>query len=240
MTFFTATIQEKKQEVEDTYIFQLVPNETYPTFLPGQYCYLKNPEYKNPDEVHPFSIASSPLEKRYLEFCIKAYGQWTQTFAKKQIGEIIKISQPEGKFTWNNNVNHAVFLLGGIGISPIMSMLRSLVKNNHKPDSLTMLYGNRTPQTIAYNDELQQLQKDLPNFKIIHIFSHVPKEHPWKGYRGFITKDIIEREVHVDMKPIFFIVGPPIFLQKMEQTLALLNVEKNDIRKESLDIHDNT
>ncbi len=235
MKYSEAVIQNIKQELDDTYIFQCVLNQQQiPSFLPGQYCYLANPTYKNPLEFHPFSIASSPLEKNYLEFCIKVYGSWTQTFCKKKQGDTFFLSENTGTFTWNKEIDRAVFLLGGIGISPIMSMLRFIAANKDKPSSLVMLYGNRTPETIAYEKELIQLQKIIPSFAVINIFSELSSPPSAKSYSGFITKEIIEKEVDQIHKQTFFIIGPPPFLQSMDNVLKDLSIDKKKIKTESI------
>src|SRR6185437_3945247 len=100
----------KQKEVEETYIFRLKPQEDLiPHFFPGQYCFLKNPQFENPDEAHPFSIASSP-ETTYLEFCIKEMGDWTENFCEKtRVGDTIFVSNPQGNFVWDSTIQNAVF-----------------------------------------------------------------------------------------------------------------------------------
>lgn len=233
MQFIQATIQERKQLLKDTYIIRLKPIEYTFTFLPGQYVFLKNPAYL-PDEAHPFSIASSPLEKNYLEFCIKVYGDWTERLSTLKKGSLLYLSHPLGNFIWKNNIEHVVFLLGGIGISPIISMLRYLSQQHDVPKTITILYGNRTPETIVYRDELEQLTEILP-IKLVHIFSHIADSHPWEGYRGFITEEIIENETHLQEKPTFFVIGPPIFTEKVKKILLHLHTSPDYIKEELLE-----
>jgi len=236
MKYYPSVILSKKYEVEGTFIFRcaLKRDNNALSYLPGQYVYLANPTYKNPWEAHPFSIASSPTQKKYLEFCIKVYGPWTQELSKKKIGDSLYISQNTGNFIWNSDISHAAFLLGGIGISPIMSMLRFIAESNKQPSSITMLYGNRTPDTIAYKRELELLQDIIQNFNILHIFSDLSGNHSGQGYHGFITEDIIKKEINLRKKPTFFMVGPPIFLQKMKSILQDLTIRKDKIKSESL------
>lgn len=232
----TYFISSKKKEVEDTYIYTLSPKN--PTdeilFKPGQYVFLQNPAFVLPDEQHPFSIASSPTEKRFLEFCIKAYGDWTENLTTMEISAPLFVSDPMGKFVWDNHITNAAFLLGGIGISPIMSMLRYLREINNNPQ-ITLLYGNRTPETIAYNAELEDLKHHFKKFKRVDIFSHLPKNHPWNGYKGFITPEIIKQEIDLSSSPTLFIIGPPIFIQKMKKIFSDLHIAKTFIKEELLE-----
>lgn len=237
MNFYNCTVTKKWIEAEDTQIYQLKPttDEDSFSFLPGQYVLLKNPDFERPDEEHPFSIASSPVNHDYIEFCIKTYGDWTNALSQVSEGTTLRVSEPIGTFTWNSSLQHAVFLLGGIGISPIMSMLRFIRDMKLSPESLIMLYGNRTPETVAYRKELDELQDNL-SLKIVDIYSHLPDDHLWKGHRGFITKEVMDEEVNFTLNPTFFIIGPPIFIQKMDELLDSYNIPKEKRKKEDLSI----
>lgn len=235
MKFYEYTLANKILETGDTHIYQFTPKnyEEAFSFFPGQYVLIKNPKYKA-EEEHPFSIASSPTDPSMLEFCIKTYGDWTEEMAKAQRGDTFLISDPQGKFTWESDTLHAVFLLGGIGISPIMSMLRFIKDMKLDPQSLIMLYGNRTPESVAYRKELEALQHDLHTLKIVDIYSHLPDDHPWTGYRGFITKDILQKEVNLTLQPTFFIIGPPVFIKKMDELLDIFSIPSGKRMKEDL------
>lgn len=229
-------ILEKKETAEDTHIFVVKPEDKHPLhFKAGQYVFLKNPNSTQPDAPHPFSIASSPTEDS-LEFCIKTYGEWTKQLKEASVGDLLEISEAQGNFIWDSAVEDGVFLLGGIGISPIMSMLRLIRTQQTHPHSLIMLYGNRTPQTVAYREELTKLQKALPMLKIVDIFSHLPEGDLSTGYRGFITKEILEKEVNLITKPTFFYIGPPIFIQKMDDLLTALHIPETNRRKEDFSL----
>jgi ferredoxin-NADP reductase len=202
-------------------------------FQPGQFCYIKNPQFHNPEDARPFSIASPPEETNYLEFCIKQYGEWTHQLAQTNVGDTLNISTPTGTFMWDESVKHAVFLIGGTGIAPIISILRHLEKQKSET-RLTLIYGNRIPETSLYSDELERLEKTLKHFHVVHIYSHLPQDHSWPGYRGFINPDVINAEADLHQSPVFFLVGPPVFTQKVTEFLAKLNVSPTDIRQELL------
>lgn len=233
MTYSPYIIHSKTRTAIDTYLYHLKPATTETIlFKPGQYVFLRNPQSSHPDEDHPFSIASSPLQTGSLEFCIKSLGDWTKELENMSLGSLLHLSEPHGSFTWDTSILHGVFLLGGIGISPIMSMLRFMGDMKLKPESLIMLYGNRTPSTAAYVQELKDLQHVLPTLKIVDIYSHLSDTDPWEGYRGFITRDILESEINLTLKPTFFYIGPPVFIEKMDSLLHELNVPEAQRRKE--------
>lgn len=201
-------------------------------FQPGQYVFLKNPKSVTPDEEHPFSLASSPTNKNYLEFCIKLLGDWTSELTELTSGDTIMISDPQGSFVWDNATNYAAFMLGGVGISPIMSMLRYIADTNQKP-KIIMLYGNRNHEYIAYAKELDSLKTKL-DLKVVYVFSHLPEHDPWKGYRGFITQAMVKAEVDLSKHPVFFVIGPPIFLEHMQNELRDLTIPDSNYRTENL------
>lgn len=233
MAYTLLPLLSKNHVNGDTTLYEIALPQWH--FKPGQYVLLKNPHSKTPDEEHPFSIASSP-ENSTLEFCIKTCGDWTKELGNINPGDMLEVSDPQGDCLWDENIQNVVFLIGGIGISPVMAMLRSIAKQQSKPLSVVLLYGNRTPQTIVYKNELEKLKQALPMLRIVHIFSELSLPPDSKSYIGFITRDIIEQSVTLANKPTFFVIGPPIFLTKMTKILISLRVLKKNIRCEDLSL----
>ena len=234
MKFNEYIISSLTTEAPEIFILQVIPktNKEIFHFQPGQYCYIKNPAYKDLDEAHIFSIASSPDTKTYLEFCIKVYGDWTKKLSKTKKGRLLRISNPVGKFTWNNVIDrNAVFLVGGVGISPTMSILSYINKKRYK-GNLLLIYGNRTQDTIAYRQELAGLAQKIKRLRIVHILSHLLPNDSWQGYRGFVTAEVLQKEVNFHINPTFFVIGPPIFIEKMDAILKDCKVQGDKIKHE--------
>lgn len=227
--YFPYEIVSNRHEAEDTSLIRLRPQSAKKyLFIPGQHCYLKIPDS---EIAKPFSIASAP-EEHYLEFCIKTYGPFSQSLTMLEPGDTVLASEPTGSFVWDKSIKNASFLIGGIGISPIVSMLSHIEKTNQHPE-LTLFYGNRTPETKAYAKKLSHLEKSIP-LRVIDIYSHLDPKNPWSGYRGFITKKIIQKETADLSHIIFFLVGPRIFLEKMSTLLLSLHITKKNIRTEKI------
>lgn len=221
----------KKQQVASDIIIFTTTTKTHTAFKPGQFVYLRNPKWHDPKEPHPYSLASSPTDTTY-ELCVRGVGDWSNEMVKSSIGDIINVSEPQGSFVWDESVSTAVFLLGGVGISPIMAMLRSMHKNH--TNRLTLLYGNRTPDTVVYREELEKMKESL-GLKVVYIYSDLPKNHSWTGYTGFFTKDIIERESNLNNNPVFFVVGPPVFITHIQAIMDELGIPKEQLRTEHLE-----
>ncbi|KKQ96545.1 MAG: hypothetical protein A3C27_01820 [Candidatus Levybacteria bacterium RIFCSPHIGHO2_02_FULL_39_36] len=229
MKFFDHRIIDINFDSEDVFILKVKPlRGRVLNFKPGQYTRIIIPDHPKTRE-HFFSFASSPENKSYLEFCIRIYGNWTKALSQLKKGKIIKISSPMGSFIWKNGIRNAVFIVGGIGISPFMSMLRYIVKKN-SIEKITLLYGNRTQQTISYKKELEEISKKI-TLKIIHIFSEEKEKLYIPAYHGFITKKIIEKEIDFSAKPVIFITGPQVFIEKMLPVLGKI-ADKEKIKFE--------
>lgn len=232
MDFYPYSITDLKLDAEETYILRLKPKDGSQvfSFLPGQFCSIKNPRYEKPDEPHMFSIASSPNTRDYLEFCLKVYGNWTHSLVKSKIGDELLIAGPYGRAILDENIHYLVLLIGGVGIVPAMSLLR-YVKEEKKDVEIILLYGNRTLATAPYKNEIDDIYQSIKG-KVVHILSHLVPEDPWIGYRGFITDEMIKKEVDFSRNPTFYMCGPHVFIQKMTAVLNGLNVEEAKIKKE--------
>lgn len=232
MEFLDYVIKEHKEEVQGVYRVKLAPKngEQIFAFEAGQFCQIKNLNAPRPEHPHSFSIASSPAVREYLELCFKPYGPWTQHFASMNPGEEVLVAGPFGKFTFDDSLENAVFLAGGVGIVPLFSMLQSLAEQHRNP-TITLLYGNRTPDQIAFKQELTTLQHQLP-LKIVNIYSEVETGTQTDGYTGFITKEIIAQEVDLSKNPTFFLCGPPVFVQLMNALLKEEGIEITRIKQE--------
>ncbi|HLL60340.1 MAG TPA: FAD-dependent oxidoreductase [Candidatus Nitrosocosmicus sp.] len=209
----------------DTFILKIVPKkgEVF-QFKPGQYI-----QISAFDNIRSFSIASSPHTRDYLELCIRIYGGWTRKLSELDIGSEISIDGPFGTFTWSDLYTNNVFLIGGIGISPIMSMIREMEIHNKKVQNV-ILYGNRTT-TIPYKKELDNICSKL-HYSIQYILSAVGPNEKWNDYKGFINEEILLKEANLESKPTFFISGPPVFIELMKKILIKFNIESEKIKYE--------
>ena len=226
-------IDSIRKDPADFYRLVLIPQDGGEVFnfLPGQFARIGIPSIDKPNTGRQFSIASSPSTRTHLEFGFKVYGSWTETLSKQSVGSTLEIMGPLGRFVWNDDIPYAVFLSGGIGITPFVSMMRHM-EEAHYDGEVKLIYGSRTPETIAYKDELTTLAQKLNQASIVDVFSDIPAETQVKGYRGFVTEDILKKEVDFSRKPTFFLCGPPVFVNLMNALLKSMDVPPIQIHME--------
>jgi ferredoxin-NADP reductase len=126
----------------------------------------------------------------------------------------------------------AVFLVGGIGITPFRSMILQAAKDKleHK---LYLFYSNRRPEDAAFLDELQEAEKQNPNYKFIGTMTDTRKsKRPWRGETGYITGEMLTKSMRVLNGPIYYTAGPPGMVVAMRQMLITSGIGDDDIRTE--------
>ena len=144
----------------------------------------------------------------------------------------MKLLGPIGEFTLGNGGRPAVFIAGGIGITPFMSMLRQAAAER-SPQPLVLLYSNRRPEDAAFLGELQELERQNGNFRLVATMTEMSKSaRPWSGQTGFVDADLIRRATRGLTAPIYYVVGPPAMVLAMQETLRGAGVSDEDIRSE--------
>ena len=229
-----AEIIKKIKEAKDTYSFYLKPEKNI-KFSPGQFIYITLPVLKYPDKrgsTRHFTIASSPSDKKIMFTTrIRQSSGFKKTLVELKKGEIIEINGPNGTFIVDENEKGPhVFIAGGIGITPYMSMLNYKIKKGLKYKA-TLIYSNTTKEATAFEKELNQFaEKD----KSLSIFYTLTRETPksWKGQRGRVDKKMLQDILITNEVPTshFWISGPPAMVDSMEKAVESLGVNPDNIR----------
>jgi predicted ferric reductase len=206
-------------------------------YRPGQFHFLTL--YRSADsrhEQHPFTIASSPANRSTICCSIKASGDYTATIGKTKVGDRAALLGPFGRFSCilHPTENDLVFIAGGIGITPFMSMLRHMAAAAALCD-VVLFYANRTEKDIAFSKELENIAaKGAPRLRVIHVLSRADSD--WKGERGHITIELIERECRSLAGRAFYLCGPPVMTTGLAKNLKKAGVKSRNIRSESFAI----
>lgn len=166
----------------------------------------------------PLSISSSPTEKGYLEFTKKIT---TSDFSKGLVGlkvfDSIVIQYPFGNFTFPGDTAKIAFISGGIGITPIRSICKDLTDRG-SDTSVILLYGNNSVDEIAFKDDLDRMQSQNRNMKVIHVLRTAPEG--WKGCTGIISEDLIRKEIPDYLERRFYLCGPPSMVHAFNDILT--------------------
>lgn len=203
----------------------------------GQFFFLTI-NVKGEDAVHHFSFSSSPTDKGYIEFTKRiTASDFSQTLAALKPGTWAHLQGPDGSFTLPRNPRPLAFLSGGIGITPLRSMIRYIVAKG-LPYDVVLLYGNNTYDDIAFRDELTELAASHPRIRVEHILSGPNFPPGWPGRRGFINRDMVGELVPDHGQRLFYISGPPKMVISLEEQLSALGVPANQIRRDSFTGYD--
>ncbi len=206
-----------------------------PPFRPGQYINL----FLDVDGVmtsRPYSIASQPgAQTMELTVRDKPDGFVAPYILNELIiGDEVHSTGPEGHFYHEplTDGHDLVFLAGGSGITPFMSMIRFFLSSDapQPPPQITLIYGSRLVDDIIYNDELTRLSADYPNFKCITVISEPPPD--FDGIAGLLDASMISRFVPNLEGKTFYICGPNAMYDLCLGVLIKLGIPRYRIKRE--------
>ncbi|MCM2297609.1 MAG: FAD-dependent oxidoreductase [Rhodoferax sp.] len=148
-------------------------------------------------------------------------------------GTLVKLDGPFGSLTLHNiRAWPAVFIAGGIGITPFMSILRQATKDQ-LPQRMILLYSNHRPEDAAFLVELQQLARENSNLQLIATMTKMEKSRtPWDGRTGPIDEHLVIKVCGKLPTDICYLLGPPGMVASMRETLSVAGVNDDDIRSE--------
>jgi ferredoxin-NADP reductase len=178
-----------------------------------------------------FSIASPPFANELVFTTRMRDTAFKRSLKEVKLTAKVKISPAAGSFTLHKNLaKPAIFLAGGIGITPFLSMVQQ-ADRDRLSQKLYLFYSNRRPEDAAFLDTLRALETTNPNFRLICTMTEMSKsKKEWKGETALIDKEMLCRHLTNLQGPIYYIAGPPAMVTAMRETLVSAEVEENDIR----------
>jgi propane monooxygenase reductase subunit len=195
-------------------------------FRPGQYADIAIP---GTDDVRSFSMANLPGGE--LEFMIKLYpdGKFSGLLADGALseGDELEVTGPYGVFTLRRSERPLLFVGGGAGMAPILSLLRSMAEKGIDRKAI-YYYGARTEQDLFHLEELAELQQRLPNFTFVPALSHIDGDLEWSGARGLITDVVSEAEKELGAVDAY-LCGPPPMVDAAIEMLDANGVPENRV-----------
>ena len=230
---YASKLLNRADAAEGTMAFQFEKPPGF-EFTPGQsvdVTLLNPPETDSEGNIRTFSIASAPFEAQ-LRFATRMRDTaFKRSLKKMPLGTAVKMDAAIGSFTLHkNSAKPAVFLAGGIGITPFSSMVRQ-ADHDHSSHKLYLFYSNRRPEDAPFIEVLQNLEKTNPNFRFIATMTDMPRsKKTWNGETGRINKEMLSRYLNDLRGPIYYVAGPPAMVGGLREMLVASGVDEDDIR----------
>jgi len=216
-----ATVTEVRPETSDTSTFVVTFDDAKMrksfTYLPGQFV-----------ELSIFGIggcsigiASSPTEKGFLEFCVRAVGTVTNAIHDLEVGDKLGVRGPLGNSWPTEEVEgkDLLFIGGGIGLPPLRSLIHYVLDNKDRYGAVEIVYGARSPQDLVYKQELKEWE-ERPD---VDLYVTVDAgDESWEGPVGFVPPFLREIDPSPENK-VAFTCGPPIMIKLVVEALEDLD-----------------
>jgi ferredoxin-NADP reductase len=232
---YTAPLTSRHEIAEGTMAFRFAKPADF-QFRAGQsvdITLLNPPETDAEGNTRAFSIASAPFDGELMIATRMRDTAFKRVLRKANLPLKVKIEGPSGSFVLHRKAEKsAVFLAGGIGITPFLSIIREATheRASHQP---YLFYSNRRPEDTAFLDLLSEAAKQNPKFHLIVTMTEMDRSHRgWKDETGFINRDMLAKYLPSLQGPIYYLAGPPAMVAAMRRMLIETGVDEDDIRTE--------
>jgi len=234
MAVYSIKLKGKKEVAFNTMAFYFNKPDGL-VFKAGQFAdftLINPPETDAEGNVRGFSFSNAPYEKDIFFTTRMRDTAFKRDLKNMEIDTELTMDAPYGSFTLQNNTKiPAVFLCGGIGITPVRSIIleASHNKTDHK---LFLFYANKTPKDAAYLEDFAKAQSENKNFKFIASMTDAENLDNWNGEKGFFTKEMLSNYIGDLSLPIYYISGPADMVASIRKTLNESGIDDDNIRTE--------
>lgn len=237
MPIVNVKIKDKKMVANGTLEVILEKPDGF-EFTAGQfadYTLIDPPETDDEGNTRGFSLVSAPYED-YLALATRLRDTaFKRVLQKLNVGDEIKLDGPYGDFRLQKNESKpAVFIMGGIGVTPVRSMIAQAThdKTNHK---ILLLHSNKTPDDAPFQDDFTKLAQENPNFTFVPVASESAPAN-FTGEHGYINAEMVKKYVEDIQAPIWYLAGPPGMVKAMRAMLVDdLQADEDNIKTEEFD-----
>jgi predicted ferric reductase len=204
-------------------------------FEPGQFGWLIVGRGPFAVTQHPFSFSSSAeVDDGSVAMTIKAVGDFTSTISDVEVGTKAWVDGPHGVFSPDRNEGPGFVLIGGgVGITPLMSILRTMAARDDRRPVL-LIAGNPSLEDVTFLEEIEALTERL-DLRVVHVLARPDPD--WAGERGFVDVEVLRRHLPPRAeRQQYFMCGPPPMLDALEEALGDdLGVPTDHIHTERFD-----
>ena len=235
MSTYEARLKEREEIAEGTMAFHFEKPTGF-SFKPGQavdVILVDPPAADTQSTRHTFSLVSAPFQGELAVATRMRDSAFKRALKSLPIGSLARLEGPFGSLVLHNKrARPAVFIAGGIGITPFMSILRQAAYDQLQ-QRLLLIYSNRRPEDAAFLGELQQLERSNENFRLVATMTEMNKSsRRWGGETGLINEHLLRRVRSEVETPIYYLAGPPAMVEALRQTLNRADIDDDDVRSE--------
>lgn len=237
-TLICRQVQDVTHDVK-TFLFESAPASLF-QHEPGQFVTLQL-EIDGRSVSRCYTISSPPTRPQLLAITVKRQpgglvSNWLHdTMAP---GKRISADGPFGSFTIGRRPSAKyLFLSGGSGITPVMSMTRTLYDLGSDAD-VVFVHSARTPSDIIFRRELETIASTVPTVRVVHICEQDSPREPWGGLRGFLSKDMLPLLVADLAERVVFCCGPAPYMAAVRRMLVDAGFDMRNYHEESFSFED--
>jgi len=235
MSKYTVKLKCNREIAEGTMAFHFEKPAGL-SFKAGQFGNLTliNPAETDAEgNTRAFSFANAPYEDDLIFATRMRDTAFKRVLKTMQPGTEVMLDGPYGSFTLHNNASvPAVFLTGGIGVTPVRSIVLQAL-HDRVPHRILVFYANRRPEDAAFLDDLSAEHATNPSYTFVGTMAEMEKSsREWHGEIGFINKAMLLKLIDDLTLPIFYIDGPAPMVKAMRDMLNEAGVDEDNIRTE--------
>jgi ferredoxin-NADP reductase len=225
-----ARIKEKREVAKGTLLvtFDLLGEEV--DFRPGQYFFVNLPDVGYQDDKglrRHITVVTSPNERGVLGFATRMRDSaFKRSLGELPVGAEVDVEPPKGAFALPEEASRPlVFVAGGIGITVFRSMIR-YVREEGLSHRITLIYSNRDRESAAFLDELRELEKEIPNFRLVLTMTQDPG---WDGETRRTDCEFLKDFLGDDLNHTFLIAGPPAMVEGVQTALDAAGAREENV-----------
>ncbi len=216
----------------DAYTIELAPAGDFGfRYTPGQFAFFSFQSDRISAEWHPFTLSSSPTRPDGLQVNIRTSGDWTRNIHRLQAGTRVYVHGPFGRFSHRFEAGNrpVVMIAGGIGITPMLSMLRQM-RDTGDQRPILLIWSNQTAAHLFFREELDAYLQELTHFRWIPIFTR--NREPLVEF-GMLNRDTLRRLLaEGPAGAVVFLCGPPKMIQDVQKDLIAIGFSASSIKTE--------
>ncbi len=193
----------------------------------------------NDEEIRrSYSLSSSPMTDDLLSITVKrvANGEISRWLCDHvQVGDILEALMPTGRFVLPKSINkvkHYFFIVAGSGITPVFSMIKTLIHSGYK-GQITLIYQSKNPKNTIFYDKIAFYTEGGKNLNVQYFFSRPTNGNPPAYLNKGILMDIIAKQLNVKkQEAAFYLCGSTAYMRMASMTLHFLDFEDKQIHRE--------